>query len=140
VYVRLAGSAGRPALFDNAAHFYVAAAEAMRRILIDHARARGTDKRGGQKVRLNLSSVLDLAAAPESEEIVALDEALSRLEQQTPEAAAVVRLRFYAGLSVDETAEAMGIAPRTVDREWAYARAWLFRELRSDEGGTAPTP
>jgi RNA polymerase sigma factor (TIGR02999 family) len=140
VYARLAGAAGRPAMFANAAHFYAAAAEAMRRILIDHARARDSDKRGGRRVKFNLSSVLDLAAAPESDDILALDEALLRLEQETPEAAAVVRMRFYAGLSVDETAEALGVAPRTVDRDWAYARAWLFRELRPGEKDTTATP
>ena len=125
-YVRLAG--GGDARFANRAHFFHAAAEAMRRILTEHARRRGSMKRGGGQ-RLAPSNVLDLAAAPDSEQILALDDAIRRLEQEMPQAAAVVRLRFYAGLSVDDAAEALGIAPRTVNREWTYARAWLFRCL-----------
>ena len=77
-------------------------------------------------------SLFDLAAAPDSEQILAFDEAIQRLEEETPSAAAVVRLRFFAGLSVDETAQTLGVSPRTVDREWSYARAWLFRVLRED--------
>jgi RNA polymerase sigma factor (TIGR02999 family) len=114
--------------FENRAHFFAAAAEAMRRILIDHARARGAVKRGGETVRAPLS-VVDLAAESDPAEILALDEALERLEQTEPEVAAVVRLRFFAGLSGDDTAEALGISPRQVDRIWAYARAWLLREM-----------
>ena len=124
-YVRLAG----PVRFANTAHFFKVAAEAMRRILIDHARGRGREKRGGEGVRVPLTSVLDLAAAPDSEQIVAFDEAICRLEEEAALAASVVRLRFYAGLSIDETAESLGISARTVDREWRYARAWLFRAL-----------
>ena len=130
VYARLAGGAG----FANRAHFFKAAAEAMRRILIDHARAKATGKRGGtdgfpaQRLPVN---VLDLAAVPDSSEILALDDAISRLEQETPLAASVVRMRFYAGLSVEETAEALDISPRSVNREWTYARAWLFRVLEN---------
>lgn len=136
VYVRLAGGDETSGKFANVAHFYAAAAEAMRRVLIDYAKARGTQKRGGDRRRVNLSTVLDLAAAPESEDILALDEALTRLEVEAPDAAAVVRMRFYAGLSVAETAKALGIATRTVDRDWAYARAWLYQQLRvtDDEG------
>lgn len=117
------------------AHFYVAAAEAMRRILVDHARSRNREKRGGTGGRI-LLNVLDLAKAENSEEILALDEALCRLEQQEPEVGEVVRLRFFAGLSVDQTAESLGVSPRTVDRRWRFARAWLFRELHPD-GSTA---
>ena len=125
-YVRLAGSGD--ARFANRAHFFHAAAEAMRRILTEHARRRGSMKRGGGQ-RPAPVNVLDLATAHDSEQILALDDAIRRLEQEMPQAAAVVRLRFYAGLSVEETAEALGIAPRTVNREWTYARAWLFRCL-----------
>lgn len=113
------------------AHFYAAAAEAMRRILIDHARTRRRERRGGKGARV-LLNVLDLANPANSEEILALDEALCRLELQEPEVGAVVRLRFFAGLSVDQTAESLGVSPRTVDRRWKFARAWLFRELHPD--------
>jgi RNA polymerase sigma factor (TIGR02999 family) len=103
----------------------------MRQILIDHARARSGLKRGGGRKRVPLG-VVDLAADDNATEILALDEAVCRLEKDSPDVAAVVRLRFYAGLSVGETAEALGISPRTVKREWTYARARLFRELGYD--------
>jgi RNA polymerase sigma factor (TIGR02999 family) len=128
-YMRLAG----PMRFANRGHFFAAEAEAMRRILIDHARTRGRTKRGGGAKRMPLS-VLDLAACPEAGEILAFDEAISRLEKESPAAASVVRLRFYAGLSIDETAEALDISPRTVDREWTYARAWLYGALEKERG------
>lgn len=115
-------------------HFYASAAEAMRRILLDHAKARGRQKRGAgfRSAPLN---VLDLAAAQDSSEILALDEALCRLDEMSPDAAEVVRLRFYAGLSIDEVAETLEMSPRTVDRRWKFARAWLYRSLTesSDE-------
>jgi RNA polymerase sigma factor (TIGR02999 family) len=125
-YLRIADNRKVP--FQNKAHFFAVAAEAMRRILIDHARAKGAAKRGGNARREPLS-VLDLAAENNPDEILALDEALTRLERAEPEVAAVVRLRFFAGLSGDDTAEALGISPRRVDSLWAYARAWLGREL-----------
>jgi RNA polymerase sigma factor (TIGR02999 family) len=125
-YVRLVGDNAR--CWANRAHFFAAAAEAMRRILIEHARARQGPRRGGGSRRLPLD-VLDLATDDDPQQILALDEAMSRLEQQDADAARVVRLRFYAGLSIDEAAEALGISPRTVKREWAFARAFLFRVL-----------
>lgn len=128
-FARLTGPGAAGPQFANVAHFYHAAAEAMRRILIEHARARGADKRGGAARRVSFTTVLDLAAAPDPAEILAFDEAILVLERETPEAARVVRLRFYAGLSVDETAAALSVSPRTVNREWQYARAWLFRVL-----------
>jgi RNA polymerase sigma factor (TIGR02999 family) len=118
----------RQVAFQNRAHFYATAAEAMRRILIDHARAKGSLKRGGKASRAPLS-VVDLASESDPAEVMALDEALARLEKAEPDAAAVVRLRFYAGLSGEEAAEALGISARQVDRVWAYARAWLLREM-----------
>lgn len=141
-YARLVGSpssasgsaSGSGLDWANRAHFFHAAAEAMRRILIEHARARGRVKRGGEggkpakRVPLN---VLDLAQVEDSDEIVAVDDAIRRLEASDPTAGAVVRLRFYAGLSVEDTARALGISERTVMREWAYAKAVLFRELES---------
>ena len=103
----------------------------MRRILIDHARGKGRAKRGGGARRV-LSDVAELAQEQDSDQILALEEALCRLEQEEPQAALVLKLRFYAGMSVPETAEATGLSERTVKREWQYARAWLFRAL--DEG------
>jgi len=119
--------------FANRAHFFKAAAEAMRHILIEYARSKSRVKRGGGKTTRIPLNVLDLAAAPNSEDILAFDEAISRLEQESTLAASVVRLRFYAGLSVEETAETLGISPRTVSREWTYARAWLFRLLEENK-------
>lgn len=122
---------GRVSPFKNRAHFFATAAEAMRRILIDHARAKGASKR--RPPGPEVLSVVDLANQPDSDQIVALDGALQRLEREEPEVAAVVRLRFFAGLSGDETAEALAISPRQVDRMWAYARAWLSREVPTAE-------
>ena len=134
-FLKLVGPREIP--WDGQAHFYAAAAEAMRRILVDHARTGQREKRGGKRTRV-LLNVLDLADAENSEEILALDEALCRLEQQEPEVGEVVRLRFFAGLSVDQTAESLGVSPRSVDRRWKFARAWLFRELHSDGSTTRP--
>jgi RNA polymerase sigma-70 factor (ECF subfamily) len=116
--------------------FFVAAAEAMRRVLIDHARAKQTAKRGGDRRRdeLDFEGVLDLASRHRPAEIVALDEAVSRLNQRDPRLADVVRLRFYVGLSVEATAEALGVSERTVKRDWTYARAWLFDEIKRARG------
>jgi RNA polymerase sigma factor (TIGR02999 family) len=125
-YLRIGQNRRLP--FQNRAHFFATAAEAMRRILAEHARARKAAKRGGNAARSPLS-VIDLAADSDPAEILALDAALARLEQQDREAAAVVRLRFFAGLSGDDTAEALGVSPRHVDRVWVYARAWLLREM-----------
>ncbi len=130
-YVKLAGPREIP--WANRAHFYAAAAEAMRRVLLDHAKARAREKRGGvdgkPPARVAFASIAELAGA-ESEEIVSFDGALRRLEEESPEAGRVVRLRFFAGLSVEQTAQAMGVSDRTVNRHWTYARAWLHRALR----------
>lgn len=130
-YMRLVGDRKVP--WANQAHFYVAAAEAMRRILLDHARGKGCKKRGGGRVAREVSSLGELADAHEAE-IVRFDDAIGRLERDSPEAAMVVRLRFYAGLSVDQTAAALATSPATVDRRWASARAWLFEHLREGAG------
>lgn len=128
-YLRLVGD--QKVEWANRAHFFHAAAEAMRRILIEHARKKGAVKRGGDwaKAALNVAS---LAAEEDFSGVVALDEAFVRLEAEDPRAAEVVRLRFYAGLTVDEVAAAMGVSRRTVLREWEYARAWMLEELRKD--------
>ena len=128
-FARLVGpGGGADARFANVAHFYHAAAEAMRRILIEHARRHGRVKRGGGRQRVPLD-VLDLATY-DPEHVIAVDEALQRLAQEDPRAADVVRLRFYAGLSVEETAQALELSERTVRREWEYARACLYRSMQ----------
>jgi RNA polymerase sigma factor (TIGR02999 family) len=130
-YLKLAGGTEEPE-FEKTGHFFAAAAEAMRRILIDHARARLSEKRGGDARRLGstvLENLSDVTVNQSPEKILALDEALSRFEEQDAEAAKVVRLRFFAGLDIEQTARAMGISPRTVKRHWQFARAWLYREL-----------
>lgn len=119
------------------AHFFGAAAEAMRRILIEHARARGRLKRGGDAqgrppLRLTLSGIADLAVERDGNEVVALDEAIQRLGDRDARAGQVVLLRFYAGLSIEETAAALGVVERTVKRDWEFARAWLYRELAGE--------
>lgn len=119
--------------WENRRHFFSAAAEAMRRILIDHARARKRQKRGGEeRKRLNLdfANVAELSHTAELEEVLALNDAIQRLEQLRPRAAEVMKLRFFAGMDIHEVAELMSISPRTVNMDWAYARAWLFEQLR----------
>lgn len=111
--------------------FYFAAAEAMRRILIDHARRKGAAKRGAGLRKI--ADVLDLAADDKIGDALILDDLLLRLEEEDARAAKVVRLRFYAGLSLDDTARILGISTPTVKREWAYARAWLVDAWQPDE-------
>jgi RNA polymerase sigma factor (TIGR02999 family) len=125
-YLRIARDRRVP--FESPAHFYVAAAEAMRRILLDHARSKGAIKRGGRGARERIS-IVDLAETADPDEILSLDQALERLERAEPKVAAVVRLRFFAGLTGEQTAEALGVSARHVDRLWVYARAWLLREM-----------
>jgi RNA polymerase sigma factor (TIGR02999 family) len=125
-YLRLVGNG--EVEWANRAHFFHAAAEAMRRILIEHARAKAGPQRGGGRKKLPLD-VVDLATDADPTQIMALEEAISRLENKDAQAARVVRLRFYAGLSVDEAAKALGISERTVKRDWSLARAFLLREL-----------
>jgi len=125
-YLRLVDQ--RQATWRNRAHFYGAAAQVMRRILVDHARARSAEKRGGDAPHLSLEEALTFSD-DQSEELVRLDEALGRLAKLDDRQSRVVELRFFAGLSVEEAAEAMGISPKTVKRDWSVARAWLHREL-----------
>lgn len=124
-YLRLADAA--PAWRDEH-HFVAIAARVMRQILVDRARARGAQKRWAGLDRVSLSESL-VAAHVDDDMLPALDDALTRLEQIDPEQARVVELRFFAGLSVEETAAALGISPATVKRRWTFARAWLFRDL-----------
>ncbi|MFO0797525.1 MAG: ECF-type sigma factor [Gemmataceae bacterium] len=123
-YLRLAGGPG----FDGRGHFFAAAAEAMRRILVDAARRKQTAKHGGGRARHNAHE-LPLAAPEPDADLVALDAALDRLAAAEPDKAAVVKLRYFAGLTVDETAAALGISTATANRYWAYSRAWLFEEM-----------
>ncbi|GMU38871.1 MAG: sigma-70 family RNA polymerase sigma factor [Phycisphaerae bacterium] len=135
-YLRLVGTA--QCRWDSRAHFYAAAAEAMRRILIEHARRIGAKKRGGDRVR-EIANVADLADEECLSDALEIDAAIEALRREDPRAASVVHLRFYTGLSIDETAAALGIAPTTVDREWRYARSWLLRRLKLDgRGATSP--
>ncbi len=132
-YLKLAGPRQIP--WAGRAHFYAAAAEAMRRILIDHARAKAAAIRGGPDARraaLSLAALPDPASANESAGFLILDDAIVRLERADKEAAAVVRLRYFAGLSIDQTAAALGVSAPTVKRTWAFARAWLKDAIESD--------
>jgi RNA polymerase sigma factor (TIGR02999 family) len=125
-YVRLVGANAPP--WRSRAHFFHAAAEAMRRILIEHARRRNRVKRGGGRARVDLEAAMSasqLADWPDPDELLAVDQAIRRLEAEDARAADVVRLRYFAGLSVAETARALDLSERTVMREWAYAKAWL---------------
>lgn len=129
-YIRLLG---KPDIqWTGRGHFFRAAAEAMRKILIDHARARSAEKRGGGRAALSISSVADLASPVDPAGFLALDEAISRLGQVDSQAAEVVRLRFYAGLSEEDVADTLGVSPRTVRRDWAFARGWLRDKLESE--------
>ena len=119
----------KPARWQNRAHFCAIAAHSMRQILIERARARGAQKRGGVRHRVTLDEAL-VAGGERSIDLVALDEALERLAAFDPEQARLVELRFFGGLTVEETAEAMNISPATVKRHWAVACAWLARELQ----------
>src|SRR5262245_22908063 len=129
-YLRLVGPAdGRR--FTDRGHFFAAAAQAMRHVLVDNARRKRSDKRGGDRCRVEME---DAVPAPPSadEELLAHDEALTRMAAADPDAAAVVQLRYFAGLSVDEAAESLGMSRATAYRHWTFARAWLMRELATD--------
>jgi RNA polymerase sigma factor (TIGR02999 family) len=124
-YVRLVDVA-KCREFNGRAHFFAAAAEAMRRILVDRARQKNCQKRGGGRARVEFRE--DAFAAPDGcDEILAVHEALAALAAVDPQAAELVKLRYFAGMSIDETAQALGISPRSADRLWSYARAWLQR-------------
>jgi RNA polymerase sigma factor (TIGR02999 family) len=109
-------------------HFFAVAAQVMRRILVDHARRKKSDKRGGAALPLTLGAALEVCEERDFD-LVALDLALERLEAIFPQQARIVELRFYGGLTIDETAEALGISAATISREWMMARAWLRREM-----------
>jgi RNA polymerase sigma factor (TIGR02999 family) len=124
--------------FENRAHFFAAAAEAMRRILIDKARRKKAARHGGDLQRVDLENV-EVAAPGDDEELLAVNEALDRLASQNQIEAELVKLRYFVGLTLEEAAEVLDISARTADNYWAHARAWLFREIKaqSRQGGVA---
>jgi RNA polymerase sigma factor (TIGR02999 family) len=126
-YLRLAGATG----FATRSLFFRAAAESMRRILIDHARKKRADKRGGKGKRFDLADG-DRVAVADPDTLLVIDEALAKLAAEDPASADVARLRLFAGLSVDETADALGVSRTTAFRDWAYARAWLTAALTGE--------
>jgi RNA polymerase sigma factor (TIGR02999 family) len=128
-YLKLAGQ--NPVEWQNKAHFFALAAQVMRHILVDHARARQRDKRGGGQVSVALDEALELSG-PSEPGLVELDEALSMLARQDARKSRIVELRYFGGLSIEETADVLGISPTTVRREWTMAKAWLRRELGKD--------
>jgi len=131
-YLRLVGTAPEKP-WDGRSHFFAAAAEAMRRILIDRARDRKRLKRGGdaRRQRLDLESLVRDDAPPD--DLIDLDDALTRLSSVDARAAELVKLRLFAGFSLDEAASALGVVRRTAERDWAFARAWLFQQLSPSE-------
>ena len=134
-YIRLVG---QDVDWQNRAHFFAVAAQIMRRVLVDYARAAKAGKRSGKLHRIPLETAL-VYAEEQSGELVALDEALDRLQKWDPRQSRIVELRFFGGLSVEETAEVLGISTRTVKRDWSMARAWLYGELTKAggiDGGT----
>ena len=133
-YLRLASA--EKANWQHRAHFVAVAAGTMRRVLIDHARKQKAAKRGGKQAALPFEDSPEFLSAvlreERSEELIALDEALTRLQELDPRQSQVVELRFFGGLTVEETAEVLGISPKTVKRDWAVARAWLHGEMSKD--------
>jgi len=129
-WLRIVGNGDRT--WQNRAHFFGAAAEAMRRILIENARRKFRLKRGGHQVRLDIEQ-LELAATTPDEKILLIDEALERLQAEDPEKARVVVLKFFGGYTNQEVAENIGVTERTVERHWAYAKAWLFQMIRAQK-------
>jgi RNA polymerase sigma factor (TIGR02999 family) len=127
-YLRLAGK-GAVKRWDSRGHFFAAVAEAMRRILVENARRKRTLKHGGDRVRRALDED-DLHTPQPREDLLELDEALTRLADDDPVAAELVQLRYFGGLSIPKAARALGISSRTADRLWAYARAWLYRKIQ----------
>jgi RNA polymerase sigma factor (TIGR02999 family) len=129
VYLRIFGAA--PVRVLDRAHFFALAARQMRRILVDHARARQAAKRGGDAVKLPIDAGAADPASAGTEDVIAVDEAIEKLEQLDPRAAKIIELRFFAGLTEKETAQVMGVSLSTLRADWRFARAWLYDQLRS---------
>jgi RNA polymerase sigma factor (TIGR02999 family) len=134
-YIRLVDTAAGPH-WNSRGHFFAAAAEAMRRILVDNARRKRTAKHGGGRARVDLAG-LEVAAPERQDDLLALDEALSQMAATDPQAAEPVKLRYFAGFTTRQAAEVLGVSPRTADFLWAYARSWLLAKI---EGDTPPSP
>jgi len=130
-YVKLVDQTRAP--WQNRAHFFAVAAQAIRRILVDHARGRGRKKRGGGAVNVSLDEALNIAGAPPATDTLALDRALQQLALEHATKVEVVNMRFFAGMTSREVAEVLGVTERTVERHWQFARAWLYRELAGAE-------
>jgi RNA polymerase sigma factor (TIGR02999 family) len=130
-YLRLVGSEQKQN-WDNRGHFFAAAAEAMRRILVDNARRKQRPKHGGDRLRVDLNEDYSIVDAP-LDELLALDESLDRLADESPVRAELVKLRFFAGMSIPEAALALGISHATAERYWTYARCWLYADINDDE-------
>ena len=128
-YLRLAGQ--NPPQWQNRAHFFGIAAHLMRQILVEHARGRGAAKRGGAVTRLTLDESI-AGAQPSDVDLIVLDEALQQLTERDAQQGRIVELRFFAGLTIEDTSEVLGISPATVKREWTLARAWLFRAMSGE--------
>ena len=129
-WLRLGGAEQPP--WQNRAHFFAAAAEAMRRILIDHARRKRAARHGGHLQRVDAEAI-DIAVEPRDEQLLAVHEALDRLAAHDKMKAELVKLRFFGGLTLEQAAQALGISEPTAKRHWAYARAWLFRDIKSQD-------
>jgi len=130
-YLKLAGQ--QEFEWQNRAHFFAVVAQVMRHILIDHARAHTRDKRGGGAIQVSLDETVVLAEG-QTEQLIALDEALRSLEVVDPQKSKIVELRYFGGLSIEETADVLNISPRTVRREWQRAKAWLYRMITEGIG------
>jgi RNA polymerase sigma factor (TIGR02999 family) len=137
-YLRLVGPDDARG-WDSRGHFFAAAAEAMRRILVDNARRKRTGKHGGTHRRLDYEQ-LDVESPPPREDLLALDDALAALAAEDPTKAELVKLRYFAGLSIEEAARSLGISPATAKRYWVYARAWLFRAIEGEGAESPPEP
>jgi len=131
-WMRIAGQGLRK--WDNRGHFFAAAAEAMRRILIENARRKSRVRHGGGQIRVELTG-LDIQAATPDEQVLALDEALEQLRAQDPHKAQIVVMKFFGGMTGGEIAEVLGVTERTVERQWAFAKAWLLSEIRKGAAG-----
>lgn len=132
-YLKLVGKEGM-ARFDDRRHFFGAASEAMRRILVDNARRKNRLKHGGNRARVEIDDV-PIEAPELREDLLALDAALDKLKQVDGTAAELIQLRYFAGFTVNEAAEIMDVSPRTAERVWGYAKAWLHREIQAFDAG-----
>lgn len=127
VYLKMASQ--KPVEWQNKAHFFALAAQIMRHILVDYARTRQREKRGGAQTNISLEDALN-HSSPSDPQLLALDEALNALAEKDPRKSLIVEMRYFGGLSIEETAEALGVSATTVRREWTMAKAWLRREMR----------